>query len=104
MRPPSRLWISSRCNKASFGVLCLNAYYLYVETDKRREDPTRDGQAGEVRDIMATPDDALRCPKCGSSQIHAEKRGWRMTTGFIGSGKIMMTCLKCGRKGKPGSF
>jgi len=48
--------------------------------------------------------DQLKCPRCGSTQIHAEKRGWRLTTGFIGSGKIMISCLNCGRKGKPGSF
>jgi hypothetical protein len=51
---------------------------------------------------MAPTEDAVKCPKCGSGQIHAEKRGWRLTTGFIGSGKIRMTCLKCGNKFWPG--
>jgi len=51
---------------------------------------------------MATTEDSVKCTKCGSTQIHAEKRGWKMTTGFIGSGKIYITCLKCGNKFRPG--
>jgi DNA-directed RNA polymerase subunit RPC12/RpoP len=44
----------------------------------------------------------VQCPSCGSTQIHAEKRGWNIWTGLIGSGKIVLTCLKCGHKFKPG--
>jgi hypothetical protein len=51
---------------------------------------------------MATSDDIVKCTKCGSTQIHAEKRGWKLTTGPIGSGKIYITCLKCGNKFRPG--
>lgn len=47
-------------------------------------------------------DDKVRCPKCGSDQVHAGKRGWNTWTGFIGSGKIIITCLKCGHKFEPG--
>lgn len=42
------------------------------------------------------------CPFCKSEQIHAEKRGWKLTTGFIGSSKIILTCLDCGKQFKPG--
>ncbi|MFT8313173.1 MAG: hypothetical protein ABF633_02835 [Clostridium sp.] len=41
------------------------------------------------------------CPKCKSTNIHAEKRGWKLMTGFIGSSKIIITCLNCGHKWKP---
>jgi hypothetical protein len=47
-------------------------------------------------------DDAVECTKCGSTQVHAEKRGWRLATGFFGSGKIVLTCLKCCHTFKPG--
>lgn len=47
-------------------------------------------------------DDKVTCPKCGSSQIHAEKRGWSVWSGFIGANKIYLTCLKCGHKFEPG--
>ncbi len=42
------------------------------------------------------------CPKCKSTEVHAEKRGWSLLTGFIGSGKIVLTCLDCGKQFKPG--
>ena len=47
-------------------------------------------------------DDAIKSPKCSSTQVHAEKRGWRLATGFFGSGKIVLTCLKCGYEFRPG--
>ncbi len=37
----------------------------------------------------------VRCPKCGSTQIQAMKRGWKLTTGLIGSSKIERVCLNC---------
>lgn len=45
---------------------------------------------------------AVRCLACGSRDVHAEKRGWKWTTGLIGSGKIMLTCLRCGHQQRPG--
>lgn len=45
---------------------------------------------------------SVLCPMCKSGDIHAEKRGWNLMTGFIGSGKIVITCLSCGKKFKPG--
>ena len=51
---------------------------------------------------MKTDEEEVKCPKCGSSKIHTEKRGWNMWLGFIGSGQIMITCLKCAHKFKPG--
>ena len=44
----------------------------------------------------------VKCPKCGSSQIHAGKRGWNIWTGFILSGRIVITCLACAHKFRPG--
>ena len=44
----------------------------------------------------------VKCPQCGSSQVHAEKRGWNAWTGFLGSGKIVLTCLTCAKTFRPG--
>ncbi len=44
----------------------------------------------------------VQCPRCGSAQITANKRGWNFTTGMIGSNAIIITCLKCGKQFKPG--
>lgn len=51
---------------------------------------------------MIETNDTRRCPKCGSTHIHAEKRGWSVLTGLIGSAAIVVTCLKCGSQFPPG--
>lgn len=42
-----------------------------------------------------------KCPKCGSTSITAGQRGYSLLTGFIGSGKTVNRCAKCGYKWKP---
>lgn len=49
------------------------------------------------------PQEPIKCPRCGSTEYHAGKRGWKLTTGFLGSSKIIITCLACGKKWTPGS-
>lgn len=46
----------------------------------------------------------VTCPKCGSTAISTQNRGFSMVTGFIGSGDPRNVCQKCGYKWKPGSF
>lgn len=48
-------------------------------------------------------DATVRCPRCGSVQVHAEKRGWSVWTGLMGSGKIVLTCLRCSHRFSPGA-
>lgn len=43
-----------------------------------------------------------KCPKCGSTSIATTTRGYSLLSGFIGSGKAMNVCQKCGHKWKPG--
>ncbi|ENJ9653541.1 hypothetical protein AB2T14_001149 [Clostridium botulinum] len=55
-------------------------------------------------------DDVVRCPKCGSTQITANKKGFSVGKavllggigGFIGKNKIEITCLRCGYSWKAG--
>ena len=42
------------------------------------------------------------CPKCGSTSIATVNRGYSLMWGFIGSGKPMNVCQKCGYKFAPG--
>lgn len=59
------------------------------------------------------------CPKCGSTQLTANKKGYSLgkaiaggvitltpivgvATGLIGKNKIIITCLNCGKQFKPG--
>ena len=61
-------------------------------------------------------EEPIRCPKCGSAQITANKKGFSagkavagavvaggigLAAGGIGSNKIICTCLKCGHQFKP---
>lgn len=61
--------------------------------------------------------DEIRCPKCGSTNIHTDKNGFSIkkslvggllvgTVGLLGgafgSNKIRLTCLNCGHTFKPG--
>ena len=44
---------------------------------------------------------SLKCPKCGSTSITTTTRGYSIMLGFIGSGKVINICGKCGDKWKP---
>lgn len=63
-------------------------------------------------------DNVVRCPKCGSSQLSANKKGFGLAKGAagvltfgaygvlaagIGKNKIIITCLNCGKQFKPGN-
>lgn len=43
----------------------------------------------------------VKCPKCGYTDIGVANRGFKLITGFIGSGKSMNVCKKCGYKWNP---
>ena len=43
-----------------------------------------------------------RFPRCGSTSISTGSRGWKWTTGFIGSGKTVNRCASCGHIWEPG--
>lgn len=48
------------------------------------------------------PTNQVTCPKCGSTSIATTNRGYSFFTGFLGSGKPVNICQKCGYKWKPG--
>lgn len=64
-------------------------------------------------------EDKLYCPNCGSSHLTADKKGFGLgkavtgavltggvglLAGFIGSGNVKITCLKCGSQWSPGQL
>lgn len=61
----------------------------------------------------------VKCPKCGSSSITANKKGFGvgkaiagdliagpigLLAGGMGSNKVIITCLACGHRFKPGDY
>ena len=62
-------------------------------------------------------EEKIKCPKCSSTQLTANKKGFGLAKaaigglltggigllgGFIGSGKVKITCLNCGHSWKAG--
>jgi hypothetical protein len=45
---------------------------------------------------------SLCCPKCGSSNITAFKRGWDVKSGIVGANDLRNHCMQCGHQFKPG--
>ena len=58
--------------------------------------------AAPVSYVNPAKDNIICCPQCGSTEYHAGARGFSLLTGFVGSGKTVLTCLKCGHRWKPG--
>lgn len=48
------------------------------------------------------PNAPISCPKCGCTQLSANKKGFSYWTGAIGSQKVYITCLRCGHRWKAG--
>ena len=46
-------------------------------------------------------DKPLVCPKCNSKHISINRRGWKLTTGLLGSSKMINTCQHCGYQWNP---
>ena len=42
------------------------------------------------------------CPRCGSTAVQIGERGYSIIAGFIGSGKTVNRCGKCGFRWEPG--
>src|SRR5687767_14763376 len=68
--------------------------------------------------VTVRGEEPARCPHCGSTQFAANKKGFGLgmavdggvltgglglLAGFIGSGKVLVTCIKCGTQWKAGS-
>lgn len=73
-----------------------NELYHDMQSQKRRNEAM-----SKYAGTMSNNSNQVKCPKCGSSSITAGQRGYSLLTGFIGSGKTVNRCAKCGYKWKP---
>lgn len=46
----------------------------------------------------------LCCPKCGCTQLSSNRKGLTFWTGVIGSKKVYITCMQCGKRWKAGKY
>ena len=67
--------------------------------------------------VNMSDEEPIRCPRCGSTQLTANQKGFGLGKavggglllgpvgllgGFLGSKQVKLTCLKCGKQWKPG--
>ncbi len=90
--------------------LVINNYAKYVQLEeekKRIEKEKKEIEEKEAKEIEARKAEChakgiVCCGKCGSSSIATINRGYSMISGFIGSGKPVNVCQKCGHKWRIG--
>lgn len=58
-------------------------------------------QVEEQENAKAAESLALKCPKCGSTNISTGARGVSFFWGFLGADKTVNRCAKCGHTWKP---
>ncbi len=94
----------------------------YTEEEKENQFTRRIQYQAKIDELKKKKapinDDVVRCPKCGSSQLTANKKGFGLAKGAagvltfgaygvlaagIGKNKIIITCLSCGKQFKPGN-
>lgn len=50
---------------------------------------------------ISKSENSIHCPRCASTAVTTGSRGFSILTGFIGSGKTVNRCAKCGYTWKP---
>lgn len=55
----------------------------------------------EIDDYYLVAESPIHCPRCNSTSISTGNRGFSLVWGFIGSGKTVNRCGKCGYTWKP---
>lgn len=55
----------------------------------------------QQKQVKEAEENQIRCPKCGSTNVTTGQRGFKLTTGFLGSGKTVNRCGNCGYSWKP---
>ena len=55
----------------------------------------------EIESLRSRFDGIIKCPRCGSTSITTGQRGYKITTGFLGSSKTVNRCANCGYSWEP---
>lgn len=90
---------------------------MSLEQMERRDIERAIMESERLSEISKTQtEDFVCCPRCGSTQLTANKKGFGLGRaaagglllgpvgllgGFLGSNKVIITCLKCGHQWKP---
>ena len=66
------------------------------EWERRRQRQEQVMAESRAREIERANN--ITCPYCGSTHYTVMKRGWKVTTGFLGSSKVIRVCDNCLKK------
>lgn len=83
--------------------------FLEAMIDLKQKDPIEfqlkitqfKNQVAQQKQTEQESSNQVKCPKCSCTDIGVANRGYSLIWGFIGSGKSMNVCKKCGHKWKP---
>ena len=76
------------------------ALWLY-ENDREaweREFPPQPKDNITVEELRLERANNIKCPHCGCTHYTIMHRGWKVTTGFLGSSKPVRVCNRCMKK------
>lgn len=119
---PSKFKKCKRCGKLSRDLdpRCWNCKAANFEEERvvgSRSSTSAQNEASVGSQRAVTAEESIHCPRCGSTQVSANKKGFGvgkalaggfltggvgLLAGFIGSGKVLVTCVKCGKQWKAG--
>lgn len=51
-----------------------------------------------IKNVKHDNEGKIIYPYCKSTQITVQKRGWKMSTGLLGSNKLERVCMSCMKK------
>lgn len=93
---PSTLQTAIAEKNAKWLKSALEPYGCIIELKK--SSGTNVSKNNERMDSMSSSNSFIVCPRCGSTSVTTGQRGFSIMTGFIGSGKTVNRCAKCGWK------
>ena len=82
---------------------CKRNFDIFAQRKKERGNFEDEVESYRSTRSNNTTQATVVCPKCGSSSIATINRGYSWFWGFLGSGKPVNVCQKCGYKYKPGT-
>jgi DNA-directed RNA polymerase subunit RPC12/RpoP len=53
--------------------------------------------------VQPTREAQVHCPRCGATAITTGQKGWTLLTGPLFSGTVVLVCMACGKRFRPGA-
>lgn len=76
-----------------------SGYVVSITTDSSSSNQSKYDKA--ATEHFKSIQGKVTCPECGSPSITTGSRGYSLVSGFVGSGKTVNRCGRCGYKWKP---